>query len=492
MFKRLVLRNTNTWTYLISFLFIFINIYLITKEFYYLSLLPLVMVIVLVAIYKLDYLVLITVFLTPLSVSLSEIVESIDFDLHLPTEPILIGVMFLFLFKLLYEKQFDKRILLHPVALAIYFNLGWMLITCVPSTDPLVSIKFFISRTWFVIAFFFVATQIFRKFNTIKVYLFAYIIPMIAAIALTIRKHAQVGLNDMKGSHFAVKPFFSDHTSYGAVLAMIIPVLIGLAYINRKKDIFKQIPVWVFILIYCMALVLSYTRAAWLSLIIAILVALILIFRIKFRAIFWFLLIGSVFIYSMRIQIEQKLERNRQDSSNNLIEHVQSMSNIGSDASNMERINRWSSALRMFSERPIFGFGPGTYMFEYAPYQASYQLTTISTNFGDLGNAHSEYIGPLAESGVLGSLSFILIVVFVCITGVRVYKKAPNQEVKILSLVLLLGLVTYYVHGFLNNFLDTDKASALFWGYSAMLVAMEVYHIKDPEKVEIEKDIKED
>ena len=40
-----------------------------------------------------------------------------------------------------------------------------------------------------------------------------------------------------------------------------------------------------------------------------------------------------------------------------------------------------------------------------------------------------------------------------------------------------------------NNFLDTDKASALFWGYTAMLVSMDVYHRnveeEEPDKMAI-------
>jgi len=43
-------------------------------------------------------------------------------------------------------------------------------------------------------------------------------------------------------------------------------------------------------------------------------------------------------------------------------------------------------------------------------------------------------------------------------------------------LVTLLGFVTYIVHGALNDFLDTDKASVPFWGFIAMLVAIDVYH----------------
>jgi hypothetical protein len=31
-------------------------------------------------------------------------------------------------------------------------------------------------------------------------------------------------------------------------------------------------------------------------------------------------------------------------------------------------------------------------------------------------------------------------------------------------------------HGFLNNFLDTDKLSVPFWGFTAIIVALDVYH----------------
>ena len=57
--------------------------------------------------------------------------------------------------------------------------------------------------------------------------------------------------------------------------------------------------------------------------------------------------------------------------------------------------------IRMFKDRPLLGHGPGTYMFLYAPYQKPSEKTIISTNAGNRGNAHSEYLGPMAESGIL-------------------------------------------------------------------------------------------
>ena len=105
-----------------------------------------------------------------------------------------------------------------------------------------------------------------------------------------------------------------------------------------------------------------------------------------------------------------ELEQNRVESSGELSEHVQSISNISTDQSNLERLNRWSCAIRMWKDKPLFGFGPGTYQFEYGRYQRSYEKTRISTDFGTMGNAHSEYLGPLAEGGVFGLLSILLVI----------------------------------------------------------------------------------
>ena len=40
-----------------------------------------------------------------------------------------------------------------------------------------------------------------------------------------------------------------------------------------------------------------------------------------------------------------------------------------------------------------------------------------------------------------------------------------------------MGLTTYFVHGFLNNFLDQDKVAAPFWGFTAILVVLDVYYL---------------
>ena len=472
----LVNKRETYLVYLVSFLFIALNTFLIAKEFFYFSIVPLVLLIVLIAVYALDKLVLICVFVTPLSIQLSDIIEGYDFDLSLPSEPLLIGILLFFLLKYLFEGRFDGKILYHPVSIAILLNLVWIFITSITSTMPLVSFKFLIARMWFLLAFYLLATQIFRRIENIRVYTWTYIVPFLIVIGYAWVRHAGFGFFNQQAAHFVVQPFYNDHTSYGAILAMLIPVFLGFLIIQGRVMLIQKVVVWMVMLILFVAVVFSYTRAAWVSLVGALGVFLIIRFRFKFSylAILGFVLLA--FLFSNRSEIKIKLEQNRQTSSEDLLEHVKSISNVATDASNLERLNRWSCAWRMFKLKPVFGWGPGTYMFQYAPFQLEREKTEISTNAANRGNAHSEYIGPLTESGVLGTISFLAIIIYTIITGVKLWYRVQDRNIRILSLSLLLGLITYYLHGLLNNFLDTDKASALFWAFTAAIVAIDVYH----------------
>lgn len=431
------------------------------------------------AVFSLDRLLMFIVLLTPLSVPLKEIMPGLSFDMYLPTEPLLFGVMLVFIFKISFEQRFDRKILFHPVSICIYFYLIWVFITCITSTMPLVSFKFLLVKIWFFIAFYFLATQMFKKSKNINTFFWLYIIPLIIVIGYTVYNHSKFGLLDQEAANFVVNPFYNDHTSYGAMLAVFLPVIIYLL-ISKNYQPLTKVFIWIVLFIFLSAIILSYTRATWVSIFIALIIFSLILLKVRFKYVFAVALIVVFVFFAYRTDILIYLEQNRQESSTNLTEHLQSVSNVTSDASNMERLNRWNCALRMFEEKPVFGWGPGTYMFQYAPFQLSSEKTIISTNAGDMGNAHSEYLGPLAESGFLGSITFILIVVYVFYTAFRMYRKFKNnREIKYLIIAMILGLSTYFLHGFLNNFLDTDKASVPIWGFAAILVALDVYYKED-------------
>ncbi len=461
--------------YLISISFILLNIwFVVKKDMMVVNMLPFVLAILLVVIFSFDKIIYLIAFFAPLSIPLHEIMPGFGFDMYLPTEPLLFGLLILFLLKILHEKNFDRKILLHPVSLAIYLNLLWILLTCLTSSMPVVSIKFLLSRTWFVIGLYFLVVKLFSGGKNLEKYVWLYAISLGVVVLYSTYRHLGYGLWNKQAAHFVVSPFFNDHTSYGAVLAMYLPFLVMFSFNSFFTRKLKLISMGVLGIIF-LGFILSYSRAAWLSIIVSIGVWGMIKLKIRFKPI----LISFVSVITLfllfQTQIVMKLEQNSEQSSANFMTHISSMSNITTDASNLERINRWSCAIRMFADRPFFGYGPGTYMFKYAPYQLSKDRTIISTNSADGGNAHSEYLGPLSESGVFGLLTFLLIIGVVIYTAVNTYTRLKDTRLKSFVLAALISLITYYIHGFLNNFLDTDKLSVPFWGFTAMIVAIDIY-----------------
>ena len=109
--------NQLKWVYGISALFIAFNAFLIASEFYWFSLLPIVLIILLLALFSLDKLVLLIVLLTPFSITLEYL--DLGLGISLPTEPPMFVVMILFLIKQFYQGGFDRNVLKHPVSIAI-------------------------------------------------------------------------------------------------------------------------------------------------------------------------------------------------------------------------------------------------------------------------------------------------------------------------------------------------------------------------------------
>ncbi len=472
-----LLLNHQRWFWLLTFLYISVNVFLLANNIYYGLFAPVVFAVILVGIYRFDWLIMLTAMLTPLSFRFNDIGYGVGLDM--PSDLLILFLGGIVIFKFFADGQADLKIIKHPITLAIFINLGWILFTSITSSMPLVSIKYLLSRFLYVIVFYFALTHIFKNLDKIKLYFWVYILPFAGVIIYTLIQHSEYNF-DQRASYAMSQPFYINHGIYSIPIAFFVPFLIAVLANGHKLNyslLFRTICI-ALLGLFLVGLIYSYTRAAWVSLLAALGLAFILYFRFK-----WYIYAGGILIvlvmaYSMRERLQLMLHKNKQVSADNLEQHVKSIYNISNDDSNLERINRWRSALRMTAERPWVGFGAGTYKFQYAPFQRAKELTKISTNFGTVGNAHSEYFQPLAELGVIGLLSFLYLLFVVGRTAVKLHYKSPDPKVRVLNMAALLGLTTYFVHGLLNNYSDQDKAAILIWGFIAMIAALDIYHDK--------------
>ena len=450
--------------------FLLLNFLMLTKDVYWLFLLPLAGLVAALFMLKFETGLLVIALLTPFAIDFALLP---GMELSMPVEPMMIFFSVMFIFRVLVQPGYDHRLLRHPVTIAILAMLVWMLFTSATSQLPAVSFKYFAARLWFVIPFYFAGAQIFCNRERARQFVFCYAFSLVVVILISTAKTLG-NFHDLQTLHRVMQPFYNDHTAYGCVIALFIPIAFHymLSYEGRG---------WVRpLLIACFAalvtgLLFSYSRAAWISVLgaAAVYVAIRMGVKVKWLVVLFGLFVALFFVYQS--DVLYKLGKNKQDSSYDISGQVKSISNISTDASNLERLNRWASAMRMFKEEPLLGCGPGTYQFLYARYQRSYQLSVISTNSGNRGNAHSEYIGPLTEQGVPGAALILAIFLLTFVTGVRVYRTAADPKQGRLALAFTLSLLTYYIHGIFNNFLDTDKLSVPFWAFTAVIVALDVY-----------------
>lgn len=421
---------------------------------------------------RLDLFLMVVLAWVPLSVNLGEF-GLVSLGWYVPTEPMLFGLLVLFVVRMLSGQTPHAALLQHPATWIILAGFMWMGLTILPSSHVVVSLKAWIARAWFIAAFYFLLAEWFRSSPQARHQFLALIlIPLSVVVGYTLIRHSGYGFSKAAG-HWVMKPFFKDHTSYGAVLAMMIPPVVAMVWRQSQSTLARVM--WSLGLAWLvLGTILSFTRAAWVSLaaVAGLWVLMKLGVKLKSAVAGGLVALGLLSLSFDALVIQ--LERNKQDSSDDLAQHVESISNVSSDDSNLERLNRWSCAWAMFQARPIWGFGPGTYQFEYAPFQTSSLRTRISTNNADLGNAHSEYLGPLAEQGLVGLLAFLGLLLVTCHLGFKLHRVLVNPDDRRLAMGLFLGLMTYFVHGVLNNYLDTDKASAPFWGFLALLVVMDL------------------
>ncbi|MBQ3750725.1 MAG: O-antigen ligase family protein [Bacteroidales bacterium] len=462
-------------------LIVIINAYAVLKEQPIVPLLTGAAFLVYLLLFRLDLMIYLMALCTPFSVILEN--KDIHLGLSLPAEIIMIALTLLFLCRILYDLHLDRKLVTHPISIALFVYLGWMLFTVITSELPVVSIKFWLSKIWFTTSCYWVLIQFVKDDMTKAVrYFNCYAVALAVVVVITTYKHSLTGFDDFHG-HWIMSPFYNDHTAYGAVLAFFLPITACCFFLpdnTTKKKIFYAI----LTVILTIGFYLSFSRAAWISLVVAIGVLIVLKLRIKLSWLVAGGLIVGTFLYFSAEEILYKMSRNSQDASGNLTEQLQSISNISTDASNVERLNRWNSAFGMIRERPLVGWGPGTYQFVYAPFQKSQFKTIITTDFGDGGNAHSEYIGPCAETGFPGLLTVLALVFVSLFTGIRTYNHSHDKTNRLLALMMTLALVTYFVHGFLNNFLDTDKLSLPFWGAFAVIMLTNL-RMKEEQRVHV-------
>lgn len=402
-----------------------------------------------------------------------------NLNVNVPTEPMLAIIIFSILWDILRKPGYIKQFFGYENKFVLPL-LVCFIITSLFSTIFWVSAKFSIVNLTYIIVFY-----IWQK-NYLKFYpnLFPKLISLFSLSFLVILFYGLYRFSQYNWYPVTIRgvfqPFYKDHTIFGATSAMLAAFWFSYSQ-YRKSYVFKMICL-ILGIFFLSGVILSYCRAAILSLVFYLIICLFLWVRLRFWHLLICMCVGFILIGVFNNSLSNILYHDKylsHDPKFGYVEHVESSGNISSEVSNIERLNRWVSGLQMFVVKPLTGFGPGTYQFAYIPYQKPELMNRLSVhdpwnipeNSG--GSAHSEYILALSEMGIFGILAILIL--FIRWSWIVFSKKTflPHRKEIIIAFAVLS---TYFFHALFNNFLNSDKFAFLFWGFAAWMVAS--YEIK--------------
>jgi O-antigen ligase len=125
------------------------------------------------------------------------------------------------------------------------------------------------------------------------------------------------------------------------------------------------------------------------------------------------------------------------------------------------RLNITKDCLKMFSHRPVWGWGLGTFPIVYPGYRSFY--TNLFVN-----EAHNDYAQLLVETGLLGFALMVWFLICLYRRGLPTSRRWEFKWDAALSLAALIGCTGILVHSFVDFNLQIPANAAFFYVLCAL------------------------
>ncbi|MNR80498.1 O-Antigen ligase [compost metagenome] len=129
--------------------------------------------------------------------------------------------------------------------------------------------------------------------------------------------------------------------------------------------------------------------------------------------------------------------------------------------SNLNRLRVWQSAREMIAERPLFGFGPGSWPQIYPRFRDPLE-------WENLPHSHSFFLHLGAEYGLVMLAALLLLIGAYCFRSVRDAWQTPYRGA---ALALVFGLLGYLMMGAFEFTFSEGRNSILFFTMLGLLAA---------------------
>ena len=412
----------------------------------------------------------------PFSVEIS--LGSLGTDL--PSEPIMVTLLGIaILLFITNSRKLDKRIITHPISLLLLLHVSWIALTGLSSTYPLISLKYLIAKIWYVIPFYFLTLFLMKNRDDFSL-IFSRVAPfLVLAILYVIANHAAKGFSFASSDH-VVKPIFRNPVNYGVMLLIFVPYYVYL--IKYKFKTWKSIRYMVFGILL-IGIYFSYTRAAQLALVLAVVFYFIIRWRLLKLAIVATLigvigLVGYLSIGNKYMEYTPEFEKAiTHHKFDNLLEATSKLE----DVSTVERFYRWIAGAYMVKEKPLVGFGPSTFYSNYRAFTVNSFKTYVSDN-PEKSGIHNNYLMIAVEQGIPGLLIMLCLSFIPLLFGERVYHLLDSPADKGLLIAAMTCHFLISITLFMNELLEADKIGPFYFLSTAIITFYAIQNEKSTNK----------
>lgn len=240
---------------------------------------------------------------------------------------------------------------------------------------------------------------------------------------------------------FRINGPFTTPNDFSNYIVSLLPLAASLVFVRFKEKWLKPVLTAVALALF-ICLIISATRSAWLALVAALPLALLLGQRR--------LLLAGLLVITICLCLIPLLPAEAQFRLTHFV-------NPHEAGQYFHRQLLWDMGINMLAQRPLVGQGLGTFMFNFEKFKPPY--------YPDWGvsYAHNCLLQIAAETGMLGLLSFMAVVsalFFICFTTLKSMKK--DALFYVLS-GLVIGILTYLVASFFDTSLYSLSLATLFW-----------------------------
>lgn len=274
---------------------------------------------------------------------------------------------------------------------------------------------------------------------------------------------------------------FGQPNPFGGFMGLLTPLLLftGIGYglliwrrwqsdrsINRLQVLLSAFYLFAG-LFTAAAVILSWSRGAWLALGVALAAACFALPRFwwqRFATISVLILLGGGLVLSGRLpaSISDRIASSTAELF--AFNDVRGVDISPENYAVVERLAHWQAALNMASENPWLGVGFGNYEIAYPTYRL------INWKF-PLGHAHNYYLNVLAEAGIIGLVTYLGL--WVSIIGLTWRaSRHPNP----LARAVLIGLLGTWVYLAVHSLTDNLYVNNLFLHLGVMLGILAVLY----------------